>query len=69
MRAHTREIGIRQTEQLIEIFFSWFFDSHGMTLRPTSNIVTPAGDRPSAGPERSDSLFQLPCWQSDEAIE
>jgi hypothetical protein len=62
-RAHAREISIRQTEQLIEIFFSWFFDSHGMTLRPTSNLVTPASDRTL--------VLSVPAsvLASDEAIE
>src|SRR5262249_51328788 len=59
-RAHTRKIGIRQTKQLIDIFFSWFFDSHGMTLRPTSNLVTPAGDR--------DRTLELPVPASVLAI-
>jgi hypothetical protein len=41
-----RKIGVRQTEQLLEVFFFWLFDSHKMTLRPTSNLVTPVGDQP-----------------------
>jgi hypothetical protein len=45
MRAHQREIGVKQTEYLIEVFFSRLFDSHRMTLRPTSNLVTPVGYR------------------------